>query len=248
MSLSQRFALAVALTLLPLGLIAQAPPSPDPGLRSLVLFGDSYPTGNAPLSSFFDPAHLNVIDRTAPTLTIRSAITSGAWSSVLAQLKPNDVVLFQFGPADLGAGATTPATSSLPGLNDDFHESQNSATGQPELVHTFGWYLREMVVETIARGAVPILCAPSMPQQPSGNSTSTGSAAWTQAIATQQRVPFLDLSRSDPSAEANATVAALRGLRPDPLEGYFSAKGTAVPPTAPSPAALPGPDPSSLHL
>ena len=70
---------------------------------------------------------------------------------VLAELKPGDFVLMQFGANDNGGrGALKGAGSET---------ETNTANGRVEIVHTFGWYLRQFVREAREQGATPILCS-----------------------------------------------------------------------------------------
>ncbi len=222
---------------------AAAPPP-----RSLVIVGDTIAgasTGQQSLwQPFFDPAKLAIIDRSTSNHSTRSFVTSGDWAAALALVKPNDVVLIQFGAHENGplTEAPTPGTTSLsggaslPGLTDDFREVLDPATQKSELVHTFGWYLREMVVETIARGGIPVLCSPAASAaQPAADPNAY--SGWVRAIADQQRVPYLDITRAAASSEQPAVVAALKSLTPDPLAGFFSQQGTAIPAAPPLPPA-----------
>ncbi len=259
------------------------PTRANPSLRSLYLVGDSAissgPGGNSaagegwglPLVALFDPTRINVVNRAITSSSSRAYIAEGYWADTLALVKSGDVVIIQFGqneaasPAAAQPPADLPVESSLPGTADTFLEKASAGTDQHGTVHTFGWYLRQMVVETIARGATPILCSP-IPHRDwqAGHirqSTDTY-AGWARAIAVQQRIPFLDLNRiladrydalgesaSAPlfnnfgtntnaaGAEGNAQVivGALKGLLPNPLDGYFSAAAAAIPPIPPPP-------------
>ena len=277
-------------------LCAQQPPAPvlatpaNPGLRSLFLVGDSTVHNGSgdgangqwgwgePLAALFDSSKVNVVNRAISGRSSRTYISEGQWAATLALVKPGDVLLIQFGHNDEGAiEEPTRARGSLPGTSDDFREITNPLTHQPETVHTYGWYLREMVVEAIARGGAPIVCSP-VPRkdwQDGHIHQSTDSyAGWARAIATQQRVAFLDLNgiiarRYDALGEAavnglfadegthttaagaelsaEAVVAGLKALHPDPLAGLFSAKGDEIP-AAVLPPSPPAPPPTSLLL
>lgn len=259
-------------------------PTPaNPSLRSLFLVGDSAvssgPGGNSaagegwgqPLAALFDPAKINVVNRAITSSSSRAYIAEGYWADTLALIKSGDVVLIQFGqneaasPAAAQSPADLPVESSLPGTADTFLERASADTDQHGAVHTFGWYLRQMVVETIARGATPILCSP-IPHRDwqAGHIRQSADtyAGWARAIAVQQRIPFLDLNRiladrydalgeaasaplfnnfgtntntAGADASAHLIVGALKGLIPDPLNGYFSATAAAIPAIAPPP-------------
>ena len=271
MRVSFRLASATVFLLLVPSLHAQSTTPANPAIRSLFLVGDLTPTSSGStsagsLATLFAPTKLNVVDRTSPGHSSRNAITTGAWAATLALIKPDDVVLIQFGaheaepaagkdPATAQPVSGASAEATLPGLNDDFRDTLNPITGQRELVHTFGWYLREMVVETIARGATPIICSLA----PSESSTPTGAYTdWSRSIATQQRVPFLDLSRAPHLARQHTAISrgphchqpSSPSSKHSPQThspGFFSPAGDAIPAAAPPPPPPP-PPPSALQL
>ncbi len=252
-------------------------------LRSLFLVGDSEissgPGGlsaasegwGQPLAAFFDPTKINVVNRAITSSSSRAYIAEGFWADTLALIKPGDVVLIQFGRNEVATSASAagqsstdlPLESSLPGTSDTFREISSPGTDQHGVIHTYGWYLRQLVVDALARGATPILCSPSPHRdwQAGHIRQSAGTyAGWARAIAVQQRVSFLDLNRiladhydslgetatgslfnslgtnTNPAGadvSARVIVGAIKGLQPDPLIGYFSEKATSVKPIKP---------------
>ena len=56
--------------------------------------------------------------------------------------------------ADLGARVIK---IERPGVGDETQAVDNIITKKPEVVHTFGWYLRKMIADTKAKGATPIV-------------------------------------------------------------------------------------------
>lgn len=210
-----------------------APASINPALPTLFLVGNADPATTSALEPLFDRSKINVVDRSATT-GIRSTIDGDSWPATLALVRPGDFVLIQFARA---AGPTGEA-ESLPGVNDDARRIPAPAASQPEaIVQTYGWYLRRYAVEAIAHGATPILTAPRV-----ADPTEQGrDEEWTRAIAVQQRIPFVDAvaAAAAGSPAGAAIVAALKGLQSDPLSGYFSPEGNAVPAYQPPPAAAP---------
>lgn len=228
----------------------------NPRLPTLFIVGDTTVRGNSPTSAsagplfdLFNPALINVVDRTLDHHTTRSYLDEGDWRQTLALVRSGDIVLFQFAESDPSLTAdTVRVPGTLPGIGDEIREVPGAGTGKPEIVHTYGWYLRLYVVETIARGAIPILSSPA--PLPPGSQTpipQTASAPdshgnWAQAIAIQQRVAYLDLEAaaraltptdSTPGTlDAQAIVAALKGLPNDPLAGYFSSAAASIKPFA----------------
>ena len=243
----------------------------------------------APIADLFDPAKINVVNRAIGGLSSHTYISQGHWANTLALIKPGDFVLIQFGHNDgglnlpgatpipdqgLSPGATPPpppsgtprgpnARGSLPGIGDQALEVENQFTHQTELVHTFGWYLRKYIADIRAKGATPILCS-LVPRKIwveghiRRNTDTYG--GWTQAIADEEHVPFVDLNeiiarRYDAMGEAavdplfgdphthttwagsvlnaEAVVAGLRALPGHPLDKYLSEKGRAIAPYKP---------------
>src|ERR1700722_14131112 len=79
----------------------------NPNLPTLYVVGDSTARNNEPLrgwgseiGAFFDPAKINVVNRAIGGRSSRTFMTEGRWDKVLAELKPGDFVLVQFGHND----------------------------------------------------------------------------------------------------------------------------------------------------
>ncbi|KZL80469.1 rhamnogalacturonan acetylesterase [Colletotrichum incanum] len=87
----------------------------------------------------------------------RSFINEGKWASLLAQTSPGDFVLIEMGHNDDGDPKTdTKNRATLPGIGGDSIVVTTS-NGTQETVHSFGWYLREMIADVQAKKAVPVL-------------------------------------------------------------------------------------------
>lgn len=219
--------------------VGSAPALTNPALPTLFLIGNADGAVEPALQSLFDRSKINVVDRSTAANGIRSTIESGAWAATLAMVRPGDFVLIQFGRT----GASAADTESLPGVSDDARRAPRMPGTQAEaVVRSYGWYLRQYAVEVIARGATPILCAPLVADPTEQNRDGE----WTRAIAVQQRLPFVDAAAAAGAVSATtdkaaaAIVAGLKGLPDDPLTGFFSAGGKAVPayrPPPPTPAS-----------
>jgi len=242
----------------------------------------------APVADLFDPAKVNVVNRAIGGLSSHTYISQGHWANTLQLIKPGDFVLIQFGHNDGGlnlpgappipdqgfppgaapsappAGLRGPnSRGSLPGVGEVTLEVENQFTHQTELVHTFGWYLRKYVADVRAKGATPILCS-LVPRKiwvdghiRRNTDTYRG---WTQTVAEEEHVPFLDLNEiiarrydalgpaavdplfGDPHTHttwagavlnAEAVVSGLRALPRHPLDKYLSDKGKAIKPFRP---------------
>jgi rhamnogalacturonan acetylesterase len=87
----------------------------------------------------------------------RSFINEGLWATLLASTNAGDYVIIEMGHNDDGDPTTdTDDRATLPGIGNDTVVVTNS-TGVSETVHSFGWYLREMIGDVKAKKATPIL-------------------------------------------------------------------------------------------
>ena len=249
--------------------VAKNPAAPiaHPALPTLFVVGDSTASNRAHgglgwgnvFAPYFDPATINVVNRARGGRSSRTFYTEGLWAQVVAEMKKGDYVLIQFGHNDPGPRFDPKARGSLPGLGDETEEG-TPPNGQKQTAHTFGWYLRQFVADTKAKGATPILLSPTVRNLWTDGHVEWGPGrygAWTAATAAAQGVLFLDASAiiadryellgaekvrplfagdhthtSPAGAEANAAaiVAGLKGLKKINLAPYFSARGAAIAP------------------
>ena len=219
-----------------------------------------------PLTEYFDPAKINVVDRARGGRSSRTFITEGLWDELLADVRPGDFVLIQFGHNDaspVNEDASVPrervrSRGTLPGLGEETQDIVNIITGKPEVVHTFGWYIRRMIADVRARAATPIVLSLTVRNIWKNGKVERGSGKyreWDREIARAEGVEFVDLTRivaddyqemgetkvkeffprdhthTNPAgADFNAreVVAGLKGLRGGPWEKFLSARGAAV--------------------
>jgi lysophospholipase L1-like esterase len=157
----------------------------DPKLPTLFIVGDSTARNNADLgwgdhlAPLFNLTEINVANRAVAGRSSRSYIAEGHWAALLAELKAGDYVLIQMGHND-GAGTPeavlhdTKNRTSLKGLGNEtvdvpITEAMAKAyatgpfAGKPvETVHTYGWYVRKMIDEAKAKGAIPMVVTPTV--------------------------------------------------------------------------------------
>ncbi len=250
-----------------LGLPAPA----NPHLPTLFIVGDSTVRNGhgdgahgqwgwgEPIVDLFDTSKINVVNRAIGGRSSRTYITEGHWADTLALMKPGDIVLFQFGHNDSGPlDDTARARGTIPGVGDESREIENPILKRHETVHTYGWYMRQYVTDTMAKGAIPILCSP-IPRKIWKDGKVVRNfdnyGGWVRQIAEQQDVAFIDLNAiiarrydelgeqkveplfADPhthtswagaALNAQSVVAGLKALPQDPLAAYFSVKGRAI--------------------
>ncbi|MEO6995762.1 MAG: rhamnogalacturonan acetylesterase, partial [Lacunisphaera sp.] len=215
--------------LLPLSLFAQTPPvAPDlavnpaatinalnPALPTIFVASDSTAAKNngnpiqgwaVPFADYFNAAKVNIANRARGGRSSRTFVTEGLWDKLIAEVKPGDFVLIQFGHNDGGAinaeppGSKRPlrARGSLPGIGEESQEIENVLTQKHETVHTFGWYIRKMIADTKAKGATPIVLSLTARDIWKNGKIERGSGhyrEWDQEIAKAAGVEFVDLSR-----------------------------------------------------
>jgi lysophospholipase L1-like esterase len=244
-----------------------AMPAPqDPKLPSVVIIGDStvgnthgddpdslWGWGDA-IASHFDLARVNVVNRAIPGLSSRTYLTQGHWDSVMSLLKPGDVVLMQFGHNDTSPmNDPTRARGSLAGIGTDSQAIDNQMTGEPEVVHTYGWYLDRFISDARAKGASVVVCSavPRRVWEGMHIVRGTDNAPSAKAAAERAGVGFIDLNarvasrydlrgaqavarffpsdnthtnRAGAEVIAAIVVEGLRDLRPNPVGAYLRAR------------------------
>jgi lysophospholipase L1-like esterase len=213
------------------------------------------------LAPFFDTNQLNVVNRALGGTSSRTFYRD-LWPRVLAMVKPGDFVVMQFGHNDASpVNDASRARGTIKGVGDETQAITNLITLTFEVVHSFGWYEKQMIAEARAKGAMPMVGS-LIPR----NNWKNGGAArnqndyagWAKQAAQSANAPFLDLNEiiarqydqlgqekveplfiagagphtSQAGAETNATcvIAALKGLKENPLAKYFSPKASRVAP------------------
>jgi lysophospholipase L1-like esterase len=190
-----------------------------------------------PVDSYFDPAKVQVLNRARGGRSSRTFISEGLWDKVLAELKPGDTVLLQFGHNDSGAPDKPKFRASLPGLGDETLDV-TLENGTKETVHTFGWNMRKMVTDAKAKGAQVILLSPTVRNiwKDGKVESAVGKyGEWTAAIARETSTTFYDLSpviaaryqemgperspyssrKTTPTPARKARISTLPSLSPD---------------------------------
>jgi hypothetical protein len=128
------------------------------------------------------------------------------------------------------------------------------------MVHTYGWYMKKYIADTLAKGAIPIVCSP-IPRKIWADGKVVRNAenygGWARQAAESQGAAFIDLneiiarrydavgeaqveplfadphthtSRAGAELNAESVVAGLKSLPGNPLGNYLSDKGKAVAP------------------
>jgi lysophospholipase L1-like esterase len=181
----------------------------------------------------------------------------------VAALKPGDFVMVQFGHNDGGAlNDDSRARGTIKGTGDESQEIDNLLTKKHETVHTYGWYMRQYVEDTKAKGATPIICT-MIPRKiwKDGKivSNTADYAGWAADVAHSEHVPLVDLNeiiarrydemgpekvnplfgdehthttRAGAELNAECVIAGLKALPQDPLAPYFSEAAAKIAPAS----------------
>lgn len=150
-----------------------------------------------PLVARFDPAAIEVVNRAIGGRSSRTFLTEGRWEAVVANLKAGDFVLMQFGHNDGGKLNEGRARASIPGNGEETEEIARKADGQPETVHSYGWYLRKYIADTKAKGATPIvvsLIPRNLWKDGRIGRATENYAGWAKEAATQGGADFVDFN------------------------------------------------------
>jgi rhamnogalacturonan acetylesterase len=149
-------------------------------------------------AAHIDLDRINLNNQAIGGRSSRTFLTEGRWDRVLAELKPGDFVLIQFGHNDGGElfEGNRPR-ASLKGNNDETHDGVVASTGKAETVHSYGWYLRHYIADAQAQGATAIVLSP-VPR----NIWKDGHVArasrdygkWAAEAARAGGAPFVDLN------------------------------------------------------
>lgn len=198
-----RYVLAalVALIILNAPLRAQ-----EKALPTLFIIGDSTVKNSSKglqgwgdvIGNFFDQTKIKIENRARGGRSSRTYFTEGLWDQVLAELKPGDFVLMQFGHNDGGPiNDASRARGSLRGIGDETEEIDNLLTKQHEVVRTFGWYMKKFVSDTKAKGGTPIVLSPvprNMWQDGKVIRASDTYGKWALEVARSAGAFFIDLN------------------------------------------------------
>ncbi|KAI5777602.1 rhamnogalacturonan acetylesterase [Geopyxis carbonaria] len=151
----------------------------------------------------------------------RSFINEGLWASALALITPDTVVVIEHGHNDNGTPSTGTDVgkdrATLPGLGDATITVTN-ATGLPEVVHTFGWYLERMISDVQDHGGVPVLSGmvPTMKWDSAQTTLSSDwpFRDWARTVAEAQGVGWVDHTKASVARFQKLGYSASKAMFP----------------------------------
>jgi rhamnogalacturonan acetylesterase len=214
-------------------------PATDPARKpTLFLVGDStvkngWDTGTGNmwgwghiLPAYFDGSKIAVENDAVGGTSSRSFFEEpGMWPRVLAKVQPGDFVIMQFGTNDNTMppeSDTLRFRSTIKGNGEETVQGPTKGGGM-ETVHSYGWYMRQFIAQTQAKGATPIVC--SMVPHKSWVDGHPGTAAGTYELWTKQAVEqaggnaqFLPLNKIIAEHYDQMGEAAVNALFPNEKE------------------------------
>ena len=181
----------------------------NPALPTLFIIGDSTVHNGLGLGTnrqwgwgefiapFFNTNRLNVLNCALGGRSSRTFYRD-QWPPVLAMVKPGDFVIMQFGHNDSSAiNDTNRARGTIKGIGDETQTITNLLTHKFEVVHSFGWYEKQIITEARAMGATPMVCS-MIPRNLWINGharrNKTDYAGWAGRVAQSENAPFLDIN------------------------------------------------------
>lgn len=196
--------LIAALALCPPSLKAADATSAAASKPTLFIIGDSTVKNSTkglqgwgtPIAGLFDAEKIKVENDALDGRSSRTFRTEGLWDKVLAKMKPGDFVLMQFGHND-GGGLARSTRASLKGNGEETQEVTDEKTGKKEVVHTYGWYMRQYVAEAKAKGATAIVLSPiprNMWKDGHVLRASNDYGKWAREAAAAEGAAFVDLN------------------------------------------------------
>jgi len=242
-----------------------APLPHDPKLPTIWTIGDSTVrtgvngTGDdrsgqwgwgCPFVGYFDAKKVNVVNRAVGGTTSLS-FYNGQWKAMVDLIKKGDVVILQFG--------TNSGRGELSGIGEETQPGTPGRDGQPTTNHTFGWYIRQFIAETRAKGATPVVCS-LIPRNARGadgkiNRSARTQAGWAKDVAAAEKAGFVDLNElvarkydvMDKDAvdalfsgsphtswtgavvNAETVISGLKALKTDPCAAYYVPQVSQIP-------------------
>ena len=150
------------------------------------------------IGEYFDLSKITVANHAIGGRSSRTFLTEGRWEKIMAELKPGDFVIMQFGHNDGGAlDDPARARGSIRGTGEETREIDNPILKKKETVHTYGWYLRKYVADAKSKGATPLVCSPvprNIWKDGKVARASNDYGKWAMEVARAEGVAFVDLN------------------------------------------------------
>lgn len=208
------------------------------------------------IAPYCNTAKVNVVNRALGGTSSRTYF-EGQWPYVETMIHKGDFVLMQFGHNDGGIDGPLRYRATIPGDGNETRTIDNPLTNQQDIVHTYGWYLRQMIEQARQHGATPIVLSLIPRKIWNGNRIHREDyVQWARQAAADDHALFVNLNEiiaeqyekmgpaavepmfADPhthtslaGAQLNArcVVEGLKGLKHDPLKKVLSPESKPLP-------------------
>jgi rhamnogalacturonan acetylesterase len=136
------------------------------GSTTVASTGDNIATGWAPYIAPY--LNISVLNLAVPRSSVRQTYGSPQWLRAVNLVSPGDYVIIEYGQEDEGDplakdNATRTLRPTLPGTGEEIvtvtleQRTADKTLNSTETVHTFGWYLKNMIIDVRAKNGNPIL-------------------------------------------------------------------------------------------
>jgi len=188
-----------------------------------------------------DYMSIRVINLAKNGRSTRSFIREGLWKTLLSQTQAGDFVIIEMGHNDVypspslqrvnwrrqgndptmkNSDKDRASRGVLRGIGNNTVQGWSGKNGGSEAVHTFGWYLRQMVKDVHAKRAIPLLSGmvPTNTFRGGKFRTDWPMASDTAAVAKQEGVEYIDHTKY--------TAARFQGLGEAAVKRFFPRDST----------------------
>lgn len=175
-----------------------------PKKKNIFLIGDSTMANSSnenaigwgvAFPKFCDTMRVNIINKAVGGRSTRSFTFEGKWEAAKNEFEQGDYVFIQFGHNDAGNIDKEKYRGSLKGMGAETQEVKRDSV--IEIVHTYGWYMRQMIKDTKEKGAIPVVLSLTPRNEwPNGKverRTDTY-VAWAEESAKLETAFYIDLN------------------------------------------------------
>ena len=167
----------------------------------------------------FDADKITWINCAQAGRSCRTYLREGRWEKVYNDLQRGDFVLIQFGHNDIGELGRGKHRGEIPGTADTSLVSRVVLQDEAynEVVYSFGWYLRKMIVDCRPKGATPILVSLTPRNEwPDGKIERRNDSygKWYREVAEQTGCTLVDVH--------NITADALDGIGREAAKDFYN--------------------------
>lgn len=150
------------------------------------------------IEELFDTSRITVENHAMAGRSARTFIDENRWDRVYKALQPGDYVIMQFGHNDGGPINTGKSRGELPGSGDESCVYFMEKDHRYKVIHTFGWYLRKIIMDTKEKGAIPIVLSHTPRNRWKNGKIEDNTSTygkWSRDAAARGGASFIDLNK-----------------------------------------------------